>query len=296
MVWQRFTRTVRSPCPQADPIAISAVFLPPVIGLGVPAGLRDYLALDSHTLCMDTTTFRNRDEPVDPEVYWRRRVLALAGGLAILGLLAWAVGGATATRPAASTSSVNGSGTPGNIPLAAPSPTVSTASPTPPASSTSPSPSPSPSHTQTKQPAHRVRRASMAGMNAPGDDCPADDVVISMSAGSSYAGSARPQFGINVVSTDSRTCAFNVGPRYLTVTVRSGGVRAWGSGDCVRGGGTQVVHLSRGVPTHRTITWDRILSTPGCRPRGSTAQPGTYTAVATDAGLHTQTLVFILRS
>jgi hypothetical protein len=135
----------------------------------------------------------------------------------------------------------------------------------------------------------------MAGMNAPGDDCPAGAVVISMSAGSSYAGSARPGFGINVVSTDSRTCAFNVGPRYLTVTVRSGGVRAWGSGDCVRGGGTQVVHLSRGVPIHRTITWDRKLSSPGCHLRDSTAQPGTYTAVATDAGVHSQTLVFILR-
>jgi hypothetical protein len=136
----------------------------------------------------------------------------------------------------------------------------------------------------------------MAGMNAPGDDCPAADVVISMSAGNSFAGSARPEFGINVVSTDSRACAFNVGPRYLTVTVRSGGVRAWGSGDCVHGGGTQVVHLSRGVPIHRTITWDRKLSAPGCHLQGSVAQPGTYTAVATDASLHSQTAVFVLRS
>ncbi|HEY2578161.1 MAG TPA: hypothetical protein VGI74_17805 [Streptosporangiaceae bacterium] len=132
-------------------------------------------------------------------------------------------------------------------------------------------------------------------MNAPGDDCPAGDVVISMSAGSSYAGAARPEFGINVVSTDSRACAFNVGPRYLTVTVKSGGVREWGSGDCVRGGGTQVVNLNRGVPIHRAITWDRWLSAPGCHLRGGTAQPGTYTAIATDAGPHSQTLVFTLR-
>lgn len=295
MAWPRFARTVRSPCPPADR-PLWGWESPLVYRRGAPAGRRDYLALASHTLCMDTTTSRNRDQPVDPEVYWRRRVIALAGGLAILGLLAWAVGGATATRPAASTSSVNGSGTPGNIPLVAASPTASTASPSPSATSPSPSPSPSPSQTQAKQPVHRVRRASMAGMNAPGDDCPAGDVVISMSAGSSYAAPARPQFGINVVSTDSRTCAFNVGPRYLTVTVRSGGVRAWGSGDCVRGGGTQVVHLSRGVPIHRTITWDRMLSAPGCRMRGSAAQPGTYTAVATDSRLHTQTLVFVLRS
>jgi hypothetical protein len=132
-------------------------------------------------------------------------------------------------------------------------------------------------------------------MNAPGDDCPLGAVVISLSAGNSYTGTARPEFGINVVSTASRTCAFNVGPRYLTVTVASGGVREWGSADCVRGGGSQVVNLGRGVPIHRTITWDRQLSAPGCHTQPTAALPGTYTATAADAGVHTQTVVFVLR-
>ncbi|MGH3159708.1 MAG: hypothetical protein ACRDNF_24480, partial [Streptosporangiaceae bacterium] len=185
---------------------------------------------------MDPITPRNRSREVAPEVYWRRRLFALAAGLAVLGLLAWAVGGASVTHPTASDTSYNQSQR--SAPTSFPTPTISSPSPSPSPSALSPSPTPSPSDskpsaaTQAKKAKVRAKRhgsghrALAAGLNAPGDDCRPGDVVISLSAGgSSFRPGAHPRFTVTVVSTAGQTCAFNVGSRYLTLVIESGGVR-----------------------------------------------------------------------
>ncbi|HEY3733121.1 MAG TPA: hypothetical protein VGL63_04325 [Streptosporangiaceae bacterium] len=113
--------------------------------------------------------------------------------------------------------------------------------------------------------------------------------------GDSFGATARPGFGIDVVSTDRATCTLNLGTKHLTLVISSGGVRAWGSGDCAAGAGSAVTKLPRGVPAQRSITWHRVLSSPGCKTAHTAARPGTYTAVAYDGSLHSQTLVFVLR-
>ena len=122
-------------------------------------------------------------------------------------------------------------------------------------------------------------------------------MVISLTESSnSYGAGAHPWFGIDVVSTDSRTCALNIGTRYLAVVVRSGGVRVWDSADCAAKAGTSVVtKLARGVPLQRRITWDRLLSSPGCRVTRTAARPGTYTVTVSDGRSHSRTLAFVLR-
>jgi hypothetical protein len=56
----------------------------------------------------------------------------------------------------------------------------------------------------------------------------------------------------------------------------------------------KLIHLRRGVPYQQKISWDRLLSSPGCRTARSTAQPGTYTATAAEGALHSRTMVFVL--
>lgn len=120
--------------------------------------------------------------------------------------------------------------------------------------------------------------------------------MISLTASSdSYASSVQPAFTVDVVSTGTRPCLLNVGGRYLTVVIKSGSVREWGSADCIRVGGSALARLARGVPVQRHIIWDRLLSAAGCPPHRSPARPGTYTVTAADGSLHSGTLVFVLR-
>jgi hypothetical protein len=259
---------------------------------------------------MDPITPRNRNRPVAADVYWRRRLFALAAGLAVFGLLAWAVGGASTTRQTASTTSLTShspqpSVTPVSAPPASPSPSPSAASPSP---SASPGTSGSPGK-HGKKPAgnagkadktggaHARHAAAAAKARPHGSGCPAGDVVITMTASSnSYGARARPEFSVDLVSTDSRTCTLNTGSRHLAVVIESGGVRVWGSADCAAKPGASVTtKLKRGVPLQLRFSWDRLLSAPGCAGARTPARPGTYTVTASDGGLRSRTVAFVLR-
>jgi hypothetical protein len=260
---------------------------------------------------MDPITPRNRNRPVAADVYWRRRLFALAAGLAVFGLLAWAVGGATTTRQTASTTSLTSQSPQASVtPVSAPP-----ASPSPSPSTTGPSPSPSATGTpggHGKKPAAKAgqagqaaktgrahaRHAAAAAQARPhGSGCPAGDVVITMTASSnSYGARARPELSVDLVSTDSRTCTLNTGSRHLAVVIESGGVRVWGSADCGgKSGASVTTKLKRGVPVQLRFSWDRLLSAPGCRGARSPARPGTYTVTASDGALRSRTLAFVLR-
>jgi hypothetical protein len=145
--------------------------------------------------------------------------------------------------------------------------------------------------------ARHTPAAAAAGTHPHGGDCQPADVVLTLTASSnSYGPAARPQFSIDVVSTASRTCTFNVGTRYLTVLIESGGVRVWNSADCAgKSGASSAARLKRGVPLQLQVPWDRRLSSRGCKMPRAAARPGAYTVTASAGHLHSHTLVFVLR-
>jgi hypothetical protein len=251
---------------------------------------------------MDPITSRNRSRSVSADAYWRRRLFALAAGLAVLGLLVWAVGGASA-HPTAATTPLHHHDAPN------PSGPATGGSPTP---LTSPSPSPSPSATgHAQQHAHHGKHGrqgakpkakhtpppAAAGAHSHGGDCQSADVVLTLTASSnSYGAAGRPEFGVDVVSTAPHTCKFNVGTRHVTLLIKSGGVRVWNSADCAgKSGASSVAKLKRGVPLQLQMTWNRRLSSPGCQMPQAEARPGAYTVTAFAGDLHSHTLVFDLR-
>jgi hypothetical protein len=246
---------------------------------------------------MDPITPRNRSRPGEADAYWRRRLFALAAGLAVFGLLAWAVGGASGTRQAAATTALS---TP------PPQPTVTPVT----VPSATPSPTPSPAGTAGSRGKHarkapakaagaRGRHAAAAVKAGPrrGSGCPVSDVVLTLTASSnSYGPRERPAFGVSVVSTDSQTCTLDTGSRHLALVIESGGVRVWGSADCAgRSGASDIKRLTRGVPLQLSYAWNRTLSAPGCRGAKTAARPGMYTVTASDGRLHSRTEVFVLR-
>lgn len=208
-----------------------------------------------------------------PDVYWRRRALALALGLGVLGLLAWAVdgtmgGGAPPSQAASvragATATPSGGGSPSARahPVSARSHASASVSP---GRSASPAPDAS---------AH-------AGGHASARACPRHDVVLSLrSASRRYRPGRRPGFAVSVVSTGSGQCSFDIGRAHLWVVIRSGEARVWSSAACATGGGTRVVTLARGVPSVVRLFWDRTTSASGCHRRSAKVGPGTYTATA----------------
>ena len=272
---------------------------------------------------MGLNTFRNQEERRPASTYWRRRFFALVGGLAIFAVLAWsvsgAIGGVKTISPAANVVTGNqhrhAGGGPqpegrGAVQAPRPSPSPSaparhrhttgrhTARPHP---GRSARPAPRKTPTRPKPPARPTGSASPApgGHGGPPGrprSCAAGSVVISLFAGQvSYPARGRPAFDVDVVSTGVRTCTFNVGAKYLALTIKAGSVRVWNSADCPQGRKSLFTDLVKGVPTVLSISWDRRTSSPGCRLASSTVPAGLYTATASSGKVSSNKEIFRIR-
>ena len=242
------------------------------------------------------------DQPKTPgqvNVYWRRRVIALAAGLGMLALVAWTVNGALAggTRPATdlsqTTSQHSGQR---STPPATGSPAASpdgTASATP---SPTVRPTPSPSATghpaATRHPAGRGRKTAAGAFAA----CPHAGLVLSLfPARYSYLAHAQPEFDVDVVSTTPGRCTADLGASHLHIVIRADGKQIWDSADCA-GLAPRATTLARGVPVMVQITWNRKTSAPGCRAPHRAVRPGTYTATAYSGNLSSRATAFVLKA
>jgi hypothetical protein len=222
--------------------------------------------------------------PPPRSVYWRRRAVALGLGIGIFAVLAWTVKGVVGqgnqASPASHVTRTHHSDT-----ASGPS-AGSTASPASSSAHAQASPSPTPTSAVASVP---------TGLPAA---CKAHQVVLSLVPDQeSYGPRKHPQFDVYVVSIARRDCSFNVGPRYLSVVIKSGGItRIWSSADCLTGSGSDFVSLSTGVPSVLHFSWNRKASSPGCLPSRAAVRPGMYTATVTVPRdrLASQGMVFIL--
>jgi hypothetical protein len=245
---------------------------------------------------MGSNTFRNQPEEREPLplTYWRRRFIALVVGLAILAVIAWAFSGAiqaSGGRPMASV----GHGSPGPGAHARGAHGNGDSSGSGAAPSTPPAPAPTPTPVSSPSPAPSPTRATGAAAPGSARACKPGDVVLSLFASQdSYATGQLPEFDVDVVSTSARTCAFNVGPRFLALVITAGGKRIWSSADCVAGRGSLLTDLARGVPTVLPLSWDRETSAPGCGPTSRQVTTGSFAAAASDGGLASNSVTFRL--
>jgi hypothetical protein len=222
---------------------------------------------------------------VSPATYWRRRVVVIAVGVAVLGLPVWAVnkalGGSQAPGQGSSQSYAGHVASPSTGSRAGPgqgqAPTRETAdlgsrpptrpSAVPPGADTSPAP-------------RRGRQACA--------------VLTLRSARHRYGPGEQVTFVVGAVSTRSRPCRVDLGSKFTSVVVASGGTPLWDSSSCLRGTGSRVVMLRRGAPAFLRVTWDRRTSLSGCPGRGTAVRVGTYTAAAFDGRLHSRAATFVL--
>ena len=238
-------------------------------------------------------------------MYWRRRLVALALGLSVLAVIAWAfngaIGGAAPSGGQAASGSGAGSGSGGGGSGSGGAGSgagagqqqdlggggsgghgaVAAAG-----SSASPRATPGSASSTGSGP-------SQPGTAATPGPCPHGAVVLSLiNAQPTYGPGELPQFTVDVVGTGRQTCSFNVGASRIALIIRSGSQRVWSSADCVQGAGDLVTDLQRGVPTVLPISWNRQPSEPGCRAQSAPVPAGTYTATAADGWLQSNSVTF----
>jgi hypothetical protein len=242
-------------------------------------------------------------------IYWRRRVIALALGISVVGILVWAVNGTlsvpkpgNAASPAGRVGS--GAGSQGGADAASAQDAGADGS------------------VGTGQgarggvgaqgwqaaasPSARPGRAGSAGSLAASRGshgsraravpaCARGDVVISLLTHRRWYGpTRRPEFLAEAVSTGSQPCGFNMGTRFLSVVVAAGRAKIWSSADCVRQRRSRVVVLTRGIPAAIWTSWNRKSTRNGCQPDRRRVRPGTYTATAVARYRRSTPIVFVL--
>ena len=217
---------------------------------------------------------------VSPATYWRRRVVVIAVSVAVLGFPIWAVnealGGSKAPR--SYTSDVAGPGTrarAGHAPAREIADLGSKPRARAPAVSRGVRASPSP---------------------GPGrQTCATRAVLLTLrSARHRYGPGEQVTFVVGAVSTRSRPCHIDLGPRFTSVVVAFGGTPLWDSSSCLRGTGSRAVMLRRGAPAFLRVTWDRRTSLSGCPGQGTAVRAGTYTAAAFNGQRRSRATTFVL--
>jgi hypothetical protein len=239
----------------------------PEAAVTAPAGRPAKPGVLSHTASMGETP---PQETARAAVYWRRRMLVLIVSMSVLAGITWS---AAIVVGAVGRASRAGGGHPG---LAAQA--------SPPVSSTAASSG------------VRGNVAADSGAAVPvGRSCPVADVVVTLSATqASYSAWQQPQFAVDVVSSASYPCSFDIGAGHVLLQISAGTAHVWTSADCAEGLASQPTTLQRSVPAVVPMTWDEQYSSVGCPVPGRAASAGSYTASATDGSATSNDVAFTI--
>jgi len=110
-----------------------------------------------------------------------------------------------------------------------------------------------------------------------------------------FAARQQPYFRLDVVSTQTADCSFNVGRGSLALVIKKAGTTVWSSADCITRARSLVAMLKRGVPKVVAIGWNKKRAGPACGARKHAVRPGTYRAYAIDGSLRSAPITFRVR-
>ncbi|MFC6010057.1 hypothetical protein [Nocardia lasii] len=201
--------------------------------------------------------------PLSPEIYWRRRALAIGVIAVALAIVIWLVamvarGGesAGAENAAASTTTTAESTTSASA-------TTSAASSTPSSGSQTPS-------------------ATTAADQPPAPPCADQSLALKVSVGQpTYRVGDQPSFGTVITNISSAACSrdLGAGPQFLVYTL-DGQRRLWASNDCNPEDPPETKTLEAGQQLSYKGTWFGTTSQPECAGDRLQVPAGAYMVVA----------------
>ncbi|MGW4477491.1 hypothetical protein [Rhodococcus triatomae] len=209
--------------------------------------------------------------PLPPEIYRRRRWLAIGAAVVALVLLIWIVsalrGGDDdqATDAAAASSSLSVT-------------TTASASSSAPASESGSS-SESPSASGSTDPSSTGEASDAA---APAGQCADSSLAVKVSPGKpTYPAGEEPEFGIVVTNIGNAPCdrELGAGMQQVLVYTLDTQQRLWSNNDCFPNSAADVRTLAPGEQAAFTVKWSGATSAPGCTAPREPVPAGAYSVV-----------------
>ncbi|WP_068149226.1 hypothetical protein [Rhodococcoides corynebacterioides] len=218
--------------------------------------------------------------PLPPEIYWRRRALAIGGAVVVIGLVVWLVvsltgGGSSDTQSAAASASL--------------APSAATTY-RPDASATGSNQGSGGSGGGGGGGAAAAGDASSSGATTttttsstpvPPGQCPDSSLAVRATPDQpSYAAGQEPGFTVVVTNIGTTACERDLGSGLQQVLVYTlEGRRLWSNTDCFPAGAADLRTLRPGEQAPFTVKWSGTTSEPGCTAPREPVGAGAYSVV-----------------
>lgn len=220
--------------------------------------------------------------PLPPQIYWRRRGLAIAIAVVVIGAVAAVV--ITVLTGSAGADTKNAA-KPASPPAAAPP---------------NPQPEVKSPITPLPPPVPEIPTATAAVMPPPvlkdGDDCPDSTLAVKgITSQPQYVVGEQPKFTMVVTNIGLVGCQRDVGAAVLAAYVYSlDNQRLWSNLDCAPSNESLIKKFSPGEQVTTEVTWTGMSSAPQCPLPRQPIGPGTYNLVVQLGNLRSASVPFII--
>jgi hypothetical protein len=225
--------------------------------------------------------------PLPPEIYRRRRALAIGVAALVVAVIVAVVvivvksGGSDEATPTAATNTEPNTA---QGPLAE-NPTPESKTPVVPPADASPEPKPTPTSAVEPPPVLK-----------PGDDCPDSTLAVKgITNEPRYTIGDQPKFTMVVTNIGLVACQRDVGAAVLSAYVYSlDNKRLWSNLDCAPSNETLVKTFNPGEQVTTEVTWTGMGSEPECPLPRQPIGPGTYNLVVQLGNIRSASVPFVL--
>ncbi|WP_237210244.1 hypothetical protein [Rothia nasimurium] len=253
-------------------------------------------------------------EEVSPEVYRRRRIVALLilvlVLLLIIGLISWLAGRGNSSDNATATASTSTSAeafsdfsqraTESATPSESAEPSDSASASESVSADASESAAASAEATESAEPTASAEPSESAEPTASASPteavvaaCTAADLQVSLTADrTSYAAGQNPALAVTYTNTSGNPCIVTGGANNVDVNITSGPAQVYNYAQCYANP-VEDAEVAAGATNTTALTWNRSLNVLGCN-TAATIQPGYYWATATVNGVTSQPVRIIV--
>ncbi|KLL94754.1 hypothetical protein NJ76_30895, partial [Rhodococcus sp. IITR03] len=228
--------------------------------------------------------------PLPPEIYWRRRILAIGVSVVVLVLVIWLVVALTGgedpdqnPEPAAAevTTSATTTAADASADAASASTTRSGGS-----SGSSGSGGAEGSASDDADEDDTSTSATTSAAPVPPGQCSDQSLAVRVTADEpNYRVGSEPDFTIVITNIGTSQCERDLGAGLQQVLVYSldGNERLWANTDCFPESTADIRSLAPGDQAAYSVKWSATTSEPGCQAPRRTVRPGAYTVVGSSA-------------